>query len=95
MNIRFKIKDVEYRIKSGSLDLHLERVNIVKEGENKGKESFSHIGYHDNVFECLKTIPDEYLLNSECETMVEVGKLYVEVLCDLDELRRNLEMKEV
>ena len=92
MDIRFKIQDVNYRIKSNALDLHLEKANTVQDGENKGKETFVHVGHHKNVFECLKNIPDEYILNSECKTMIEVGKLYVEVLCDIDELRRELQL---
>lgn len=92
MNVRFKINDSEYRIKSGALDLHLELVGTKKEGKRAGEETFIHIGHHGNVFEALKTIPNHQGLISECTTLEEAAQLYINTLKELKIIMKSFEL---
>lgn len=83
MNIRI---DNRYTLTSDPNSVTLSEVKVTQEGEKKGKEYLSLVGYFRTVNEALKYIPQHAMKTSDAESfkeLIAIVRQYEAIVSDI------------
>lgn len=78
--------DGNYKITSDSMNYILQERKIVLEGDSKGKEYFTNIGYYNSLNSLLKSYSELSIRNSDAKTIKEILKIVKETKTKIDKL---------